>query len=124
MPDARLTNPVARVVGDLIVTKLGLGPGDIDVTENAAHLRTMLDVNGTGDAAGETAHGQTITAATRLPLDPIFQQAANQDDHPERLPVPPDPDTPTPEIVQEGPDVILGAEPDTAPPEGVTLPTS
>jgi hypothetical protein len=63
----------------------------------------------------------TYYADYRPPLDPISRQALEQD-HPERLVIPPDPDTMTPETVQDGPEVILWAELITAPPEGVTVP--
>ena len=63
----------------------------------------------------------TYYADYRPPLDPISQQALEQD-HPERIVVPPDPDTMTPEDVQDAPDVILWAALITAPPEGATVP--
>jgi S-DNA-T family DNA segregation ATPase FtsK/SpoIIIE len=63
----------------------------------------------------------TYYADYRPPLDPISQQALEQD-QPKRLVVPPDPDTMTPDDVQDGPDVILWAALVTAPPEGAAVP--
>jgi hypothetical protein len=57
----------------------------------------------------------------RAPLDPISQQAA-EEDHTERMVVPPDADTMTPEDVQDSPDVMLWAALVTAPSEGATVP--
>jgi S-DNA-T family DNA segregation ATPase FtsK/SpoIIIE len=63
----------------------------------------------------------TYYADYRPPLDPISQQAAGED-QPERMVVPPNTDTMTPEQVQDGPDVMLWAALVTAPPEGATVP--
>jgi hypothetical protein len=63
----------------------------------------------------------TYYADYRPPLDPISQQAAGEH-QPERMVVPPDTDTMTPEQVQDGPDVMLWAALVTAPPEGATVP--
>jgi S-DNA-T family DNA segregation ATPase FtsK/SpoIIIE len=58
----------------------------------------------------------------RPPLDPTSQQAVDQDDHPERMVVPPDVDTMTPEPDQDAPDLMLWAALVIAPPEGTTVP--
>jgi S-DNA-T family DNA segregation ATPase FtsK/SpoIIIE len=63
----------------------------------------------------------TYYADYRPPLDPISQQAAGED-QPERMVVPPDTHTMTPEGVQDGPDVLLWAALVTAPPNGATVP--
>jgi hypothetical protein len=71
------------------------------------------------DQVVETA--ATYYADYRPPLDPISQQAA-EEDQPERMVVPPDPDIMTPEDVHDGPDVMLWAALVTAPVQGVTVP--
>jgi hypothetical protein len=63
----------------------------------------------------------TYYADYRPPLDPISQQAAGEDQS-ERVVIPSDTDTMTPEHVQDGPDVMLWAALVTAPPEGATVP--
>jgi hypothetical protein len=58
----------------------------------------------------------------RPPLDPVSQQALEQD-QPERMSAPPDTDATPPEDAQDAPEVILWAAlVITAPPEGATVP--
>jgi S-DNA-T family DNA segregation ATPase FtsK/SpoIIIE len=64
----------------------------------------------------------TYYADRRPPLDSVSQQAVEEIDYPERMVVPPDADTVTPEYAEDGPDVMLWAALVIAPPEGTTVP--
>jgi hypothetical protein len=64
----------------------------------------------------------TYYADSRPPLDEVSQRAADQTDHPERLPAPPDTDTMTAEPPEDDSDVLLWTALVLAPPEGTTVP--
>jgi hypothetical protein len=59
----------------------------------------------------------------RPPLDAVSRQAIeDQDPHPERAVVPPDPDTTTTDGGGDGPDTLLWVALMLAPPDGTTVP--
>ena len=64
----------------------------------------------------------TYYADHRPPLDPISQQAANENPGPERTVLPPDTDTMTADHEQDGSDTMLWTALVLAPAEGTTVP--
>jgi hypothetical protein len=85
--------------------------------DTAKRARAYLLTDQTVEAAA------TSYADLRPPLDAVSRQAIeDQDPHPERAVVPPDPDTTTSDSGGDGPDTLLWVALMLAPPDGTTVP--